>query len=162
MTSPPIVIRDATPDDFETVVVLELEIFGRSAWSPQSVDAEFAGLGSSRALVLAEMAGDAVGYAVLRYVDEVADLQRVAVRHTHRRRGIGEQLVTRLLERACGLACERALLDVAATNQAAVGLYAALGFVEIARRKRYYPGDVDALVMELLLSDGAAREERSP
>lgn len=41
------------------------------------------------------------------------------------------------------------LLEVAADNGAALGLYASLGFATINRRARYYTGGVDALVMEL-------------
>lgn len=146
-----VVIRSAEADDFETVVVLELEVFGRSAWSPQVVDAEFAELGSSRFIALAESGREVGGYGVLMYVGESADISRIAVRHSNRRRGVATRLLDRLLDEAARRGCERALLEVAADNEAALGLYAAGGFVEIARRPRYYRGDVDAVVMELQL-----------
>ena len=41
------------------------------------------------------------------------------------------------------------LLEVAATNDAALRLYAAEGFTEIDRRRRYYRDGADAVVMRL-------------
>jgi ribosomal-protein-alanine N-acetyltransferase len=41
------------------------------------------------------------------------------------------------------------MLEVADTNEPALGFYAASGFAEIARRRNYYGGSVDAVVMEL-------------
>ncbi|MBA2444507.1 MAG: GNAT family N-acetyltransferase [Nocardioidaceae bacterium] len=150
-TSGLVTIRPAAANDFDVVVVLELEIFGRAAWSPQIVDAEFAALGSSRFIAVAEAGGRLVGYGVVSYVDEVADIQRLAVRTTHRGRGVATGLLDRLLAEAVRLGCECALLEVAADNRAALRVYGARGFAEIAQRSRYYPGDVDALVMELTL-----------
>lgn len=152
-------IRPAVDSDFDAVVVLELETFGRAAWSPQVVDGEFAALRSSRFIAVAEAGGEIVGYGVLSYVGELADIQRVAVKLPHRERGVATQLLDSLLAEAARLGCERALLEVAADNQAASGLYAARGFTEIARRPRYYPGDVDALVLELTLTSSAASDE---
>jgi len=146
------IVRPAVDNDFDAVVVLELETFGRAAWSPQVVDAEFAALGSSRFIAVALVGGEVIGYGVLSYVGEVADIQRVAVKPRQRRRGMATVLLDRLLAEAARLGCERALLEVAADNTAALRLYVARGFAEIARRPRYYPGDVDALVMERTLS----------
>lgn len=154
-----ILTRSATNADFDSIVVLELEVFGRAAWSPQTVDAEFAALGSSRFIAVAEVEGQVIGYGVLLYVGDLADIQRVAVKLSSRRRGIATQLLTALLAEAARLGCARALLEVAADNSAASRLYAAQGFTEIARRPRYYPGDVDALVLELTLPGTTASGE---
>jgi ribosomal protein S18 acetylase RimI-like enzyme len=45
------------------------------------------------------------------------------------------------------------LLEVAADNPAAIGLYEAHGFATISTRTAYYPGRVDALVMELTIEE---------
>ena len=51
--------------------------------------------------------------------------------------------------------CEALLLEVRADNDAARNLYERNGFEVISVRRRYYqPGDVDALVMRRLLTDG--------
>lgn len=149
-------VRVGTADDLDVVVVLELEVFASAAWSPRLVEEELAGLGDTRQLWIAEVPGEGgrprpVGYAVGRYVGGVADLQRVAVLPSRRRGGIGGVLVDAVIAGADDRSCRRVLLDVAADNEAAVGLYEERGFRPIDRRPHYYPGDVDAVVMELAL-----------
>jgi ribosomal-protein-alanine N-acetyltransferase len=156
-----ITIREASRDDIDTVVVLELEVFSARAWSPRSVEDEFAGLGGSRRIWIAEAARNdgslrPVGYAAGRYVDDVADLQRVAVLPSARRHGIGARLTDQVVAAARAHGCERVLLEVAADNTAAIALYDRLEFREIDRRPRYYPGDVDALIMQRSATDGGA------
>lgn len=149
-----VLLRAASADDFEAVVVLELEIFGRDAWSPRALDAEFTGLGSTRSIAVAESAGQVCGYGVLMFAGDeagVADVLRVAVRASHRGHGIATQLLDRLLDEADRRRCGRVLLEVAADNESALALYAAMGFAEIARRPRYYRSEIDAVIMELSL-----------
>jgi ribosomal-protein-alanine N-acetyltransferase len=45
-------------------------------------------------------------------------------------------------------------LEVAADNAAARSLYAAAEFVEVGRRRRYYAGGADALVLRRKLGQG--------
>ena len=49
-------------------------------------------------------------------------------------------------------ALHRCLIDVAADNSTAIAFYARQGFVEIARRRKYYAHGADAIVMEKILS----------
>ena len=54
-------------------------------------------------------------------------------------------------------------LEVRADNPVAEALYASEGFVEIARRPRYYqPDDIDAVVMKLDLAAWAAAQASAP
>ncbi|MEP6665137.1 MAG: GNAT family N-acetyltransferase [Nocardioidaceae bacterium] len=145
-------IRVARRFDLDALVALEFELFGASAWSPRSVEGEFDAVGESRFIVVAEDVGAGgetavVGYAIGAYVAGVGDAQRVAVTPGHRRRGLATRLLGELLVEAERRACERVLLEVAAANAAAVALYARAGFKAVDRRPRYYPGEVDALVM---------------
>ncbi len=146
-------IRPAGNADLDCVVVLELEVFGPQAWSPRAVEEEFLGLGDTRQIWLAEQLDDdgrtvPVGYAVGRYVDGVADLQRVAVLRSRRRHGIGGRLVDQVVDVARERRCARVLLEVAADNQPALTLYLDSGFSEVDRRARYYPGGVDAVILQ--------------
>ncbi len=83
---------------------------------------------------------------------DVADLDRIAVLPFARRRGLAGELLEQLIEAAGGHGAERMLLEVAADNEAAIGLYESYGFTTISTRKGYYPGGVDALIMELRAS----------
>jgi ribosomal-protein-alanine N-acetyltransferase len=66
-----------------------------------------------------------------------------------RGRGLARGLLVELVDLARDLDAERMLLEVAADNAAAIGLYETHGFETIATRRRYYAGWIDALVMQL-------------
>ena len=132
-------LRAATADDVEGVLVLEESIFGPEAWSRASVLEELAG---PRRTAVVACAPDVVGYAVTAAVGDVVDLHRIAVHPSWRRNGVAHDLLAAV--RAPG----RMLLEVSADNAAGMAFYAAEGFVEIARRGRYYRDGSDAVVME--------------
>lgn len=93
---------------------------------------------------------EVVGYAGEWLVVDEAHVTTVAVAPHHRRKGIGHALTVELLKTAKerGMACST--LEVRAGNEPAIELYKALGYVETARRKAYYPDNQeDALVMWL-------------
>lgn len=146
-----VAVRRACRDDLDAVVAVEQAAFGVTAWSRHQVAEEFADAGGTGLIVVAE--GSAmepptiVGYAVGRYVGDVADVSRVAVLSTHRRTGVGGHLLAAIVAEADVRGCARVLLEVQADNSSAVAMYAADGFRVIDRRSRYYPDDRDALVM---------------
>ncbi len=134
-------LRPATDDDVPAVHALEVVLFGADAWSETSVREEL--LGERRTAVVA-CDPEVVGYVVTAVAGDVVDLQRVAVRADRRRAGLARRLL-----RAVRPAHVPWLLEVAATNDAALRLYAAEGFTEIDRRRRYYRDGTDAVVMRL-------------
>jgi len=81
-----------------------------------------------------------------------AELESVAVAEGARRGGIGRALCEAVIVWCREEGATEVVLEVRATSAAATALYARLGFVEIARRPRYYrdPED-DAVVMRLAL-----------
>jgi [ribosomal protein S18]-alanine N-acetyltransferase len=133
-----VTVRPATAADVEAVTALDRERFGPDAWTAAQVAEELLGV-HRRAWVAGE---PVLGYAVTRTVGDVTDLQRIAVHRAHRRRGLARELLGAAVDG------RRMLLEVSARNTGAVAFYAAAGFVEIARRGRYYRDGSDALVME--------------
>ena len=140
-------IRPVTRDDAEAIVAIEREAFGDDAWSDDLVDLELAAPG--RVVVAAEQDDALVGYASAAVIADVADLTRIAVRPAARRSGTARALLHSLLELAAERGAERMMLEVADTNEPALGFYVASGFAEITRRRDYYGRGVDAVVMEL-------------
>lgn len=136
-------VRRATADDVPAVLALEHRLFGADAWSERAVHDELTSA-SREALVAEDGEGRIVGYVVLLGNDEVVDLQRIAVEPAHRRRGVAGALLD-----ACDVPpCARMLLEVRADNAPAQSFYRARGFLDIARRRRYYTDGCDAVVME--------------
>jgi ribosomal-protein-alanine acetyltransferase len=154
--SGPFRVRPAQADDVAAITELEHEAFGTDAWSEVAVADELAAPG--RHLVVAHADDALVGYAVVRVVDEVADLQRVAVADAARRGGVATRLVQELLARAVASGVRRVLLEVSEGNRAALAFYAVLGFAEIDRRPAYYRDGSDALVLQLVSDRPAGGE----
>ena len=134
-------IRPATAADQPAVEALDAACFPKDAWSTSSWAEEFTR--SDRRIFVADN-GELAGYVVLLVPprdDEPVDLLRIAVEPAYRRTGVAKEL----LEAALG--ARTVLLEVAAGNEAALGLYTAFGFEQISRRRGYYAGGEDAIIM---------------
>ena len=140
-------IRPVTRGDADAIVAIEREAFGDDAWSEALVDLELTAPG--RVVVAVEQDDALVGYASAAVIADVVDLTRIAVRPAALRSGMARALLGSLLELAAERGAERMMLEVADTNEPALGFYVASGFAEIARRRDYYGRGVDAVVMEL-------------
>lgn len=111
--------------------------------------ASFAGfLADPLAFLLIE--GDA-GFLLGRAVAGEAELLTIAVSPESRRRGLGRKLMARFLYQARLRGAERAFLEVAADNPAAIALYESSGFRKAGVRRGYYHAPdgrrIDALVL---------------
>jgi ribosomal-protein-alanine N-acetyltransferase len=137
--------RPATPDDLPAIAALDAECFG-NPWTREVYDQELSR--PFARLRLLEHAGLVVGLSCAWIVADEAHLLRIATLARARRRGVGRMLLRAVLDEACAAGCLHVLLEVAACNAPAVGLYQAFGFRPIGRRKGYYahPPD-DAMVM---------------
>jgi len=81
---------------------------------------------------------------------DFAEIMTVEVDPAAQGQGLGRILMDKLVEVADQAGLSRVLLEVADNNDAAIGLYQAMGFAVIGRRQGYYqPSGQDALVMEL-------------
>lgn len=141
--------RAATVEDVAAVTALERACFDEP-WGPDSVATE---LGAADRIVRVAGTPDSIcGWSSTSVVGETADLLRVAVDPSVQGQGLGRVLVDDVLRRAAEAGAERVLLEVAEPNAPARALYAATGFREIHRRRRYYAGGADALVLERMLS----------
>src|SRR5690606_16103439 len=108
--------------------------------------------GPHHLVLVARHAAGLVGAAAFSCVADVADLNRVVVDPSHRRRGLAGRLLADGLAWARGRGARRMLLEVRHDNAAALALYAAHGFGRIAERTDYYAPGIHAVVMELPLT----------
>jgi len=95
------------------------------------------------------------GYAIVAYLYDEAHLLNLCVAPAVRREGAGRQLLRHLLAHAAHEGMEQGILEVRASNQAAIDLYQSEGFRVIGQRPGYYPapeGREDAIVMTFDLS----------
>ena len=153
-------LRTATADDLAAIMDLERTSFPTDAWSEAMMREELVSP-HGRYLVDVE-AGRLLGYGGVRAVAGAADadIQTIAIAEASRGRGRGRALLRALLQAARERGAREVFLEVRADNPTAAALYASEGFVEIARRPRYYqPDDVDAIVMKLDLVAWAAAQQ---
>jgi [ribosomal protein S18]-alanine N-acetyltransferase len=89
-----------------------------------------------------------IGFVIARRMADELEILNLAVEAGFRRRGIGSQLLEAALEQARAFGTERALLEVRASNAAAIAFYGHHGFALTGRRRRYYSNPCeDALVL---------------
>jgi [ribosomal protein S18]-alanine N-acetyltransferase len=102
-----------------------------------------------------EIAGAIAGYAVVSIAAGEAHLLNLSVAAAWQRRGYGREMLEFLVKFARDCGAVRMFLEVRPSNAAGLPLYSAAGFVEIGRRRGYYPDGgrpEDAIVMALDLA----------
>ncbi|MGH8495012.1 MAG: ribosomal protein S18-alanine N-acetyltransferase [Gammaproteobacteria bacterium] len=120
-----------------------------------------------RCRVLRDPAG-IVAYGIVSTEAREAHILNLCVREALRRCGYGRRMLAHLLDLAIAAGARRVWLEVRRSNEAAVGLYSAAGFVEVGVRRDYYRSvdrahgasrgvREDALVLALGLDDGEPR-----
>lgn len=87
------------------------------------------------------------GFLLARVAADEAEILTLAVAPPARRQGVGGALLAAALVHALAAGAATMFLEVSVANTAARALYAAAGFAESGRRRRYYADGSDALVL---------------
>jgi ribosomal-protein-alanine N-acetyltransferase len=159
-----VVIDAMVPADLDAAVTIDLAAFrpsehGMASEDPRTVREQQLRDELARAYSHVRVArGDGavvVGYSLFWHVVDEIHLLNVAVAPHARRRGIGRILMDDLLAYARANEASKVLLEVRASNVAAIGLYERLGFERFNVREQYYADGEDAVEMWLLLGPSA-------
>lgn len=129
----------------DDVHALEQQLFVADAWSLEQFWSELAQ--PSRRYVVACDDARVIGYAGTSCLPPDADIQTVAVADDQRGQGVARAMLEHLLADVDARGATHTMLEVREGNDAAIALYARLGFVEISRRPRYYADGADAVIM---------------
>ena len=147
-----VTLRSMNGADIPAVHVLERRLFPVDAWPLQMFHDELA-QAETRHYLVAEVAGEIVGYAGLMCIEPIADVQTIAVVPEYEGRGIGSALLRELISEGRRRGAADLLLEVRADNPRAQQLYRRFGFEQIHVRRKYYRDGVDALIMRLELAN---------
>lgn len=91
-----------------------------------------------------------VGFIGCWIIADEVHISTLAVHPDHRRQGVGERLLLKMLDWALSKGVETASLEVRVSNRAAIGLYQKHGFSIEGRNAGYYrDNNEDALLMIL-------------
>ena len=140
------ILRDMTEADLGGVLKIEHEVHAYPWTLGNFNDA----LRSKYLCMVYESDGSIMGYAVLMLAIDEAELLDIAVDSKHQRQGLGRQLLEEMMALARRRDMVRMVLEVRASNGAAIGLYRKAGFTDIGLRRSYYPaqnGREDAILM---------------
>ncbi len=98
--------------------------------------------------LIAEEGGSVSGYGCAASAADEAEILNLAVDKEKRRRGIGRELLTRLVKAVTDRGARRVYLEVRESNAGARALYTSFGFAEVGVRRNYYrlPAE-DAILM---------------
>jgi ribosomal-protein-alanine N-acetyltransferase len=119
-------------------------------WTPGRVEAS---LRSEIALVVVARTADRLaGFAIMRYGDDDAHLDLLAVDPRDRGRGLGRRLVEWLEKPALVAGIGSVFLEVRESNRGAQAFYERLGYRTLGRIAGYYQGRESALRMGRTLS----------
>lgn len=138
-------IKPLTEEYVDQVCVLEEEAFSMP-WHKESFLEMIA---NENACYLVALVGEeVVASCGLRHIVGEGEITNVVTKNTMRGKGIGRQILLRLLEEGAQLGAEAFTLEVRVSNAPAIHLYESLGFVSEGVRKNFYEEPTeDALIM---------------
>ncbi len=130
-------IRTATADDYPAIAGLQAAAFA-DRWSEDAVRGIATLHGVIALLAERESDGTPLGYLLGQVVTDEAEVHSLAVAEAARRQGIGRRLLAGFEAMAAALGAVSVVLEVAADDPVATGLYESAGYAVIARRPGYY------------------------
>ncbi len=156
MTTPPSVFIPIAEAGAEAVAALMQQAFDPrfgEAWSAAQM-ADILKLDGVWGEVLVDPAdGLPAAFTLCRFAADEAELLLIAVTPKKRSGGIGRMMTVRAAQAARAHGAHAMYLEVRDGNAAALGLYAALRFVQVGRRRNYYRGGdgeyFDAITMRM-------------
>jgi len=143
------VTRENFPDFQDAVLSIEKRAF-RSPWDAKSFSIE---VDRSVSHLWVLRIDDAVaGYVCFWIFADEVHLLNVAVHEKYRRMGMGQRLLSKMINAGMDRGAKTAWLEVRPSNAAASALYTQIGFREVGRRRQYYTDTgEDAIMMSLRL-----------
>jgi ribosomal-protein-alanine acetyltransferase len=146
-------VRVAGPDDLAQVLALDRAAEGAAHW----LEAEYAAAINTQAtppriIFVTQEDEHLIGFACVKFVAGIAEIENISVDAQVRRQGIGRALVDAAAAWSSDLGAQSLQLEVRAGNTSALGLYAAMGFVIAGRRAAYYSSPAeDAVLLDLAI-----------
>ena len=139
-----IIIRKMQPEDLAEVCKIEKDNFSLP-WSEKSF---WESMEREDTVFLVALEDEKVaGYIGCYCIAGAGEITNVAVKASHRRKGIGGKLLQKLYEKGAALDTQEYFLEVRESNEAAIGLYLRQGFVKEGIRKNFYEKPVENAVI---------------
>ncbi|RYZ95200.1 MAG: ribosomal-protein-alanine N-acetyltransferase, partial [Proteobacteria bacterium] len=143
----PYSVRPAAEEDLFQVVDIEARS-NRPAWAIEAFRAEL-NKPHAHFWVVTDNETDSqvLAYAVFALPADQAHVQTVAVRPDHRRQGLAQHLLRKVISFAMKNEADSLILELRKGNEAAMKLYQSVGFDVIRTQDSFYPDGEGAYVM---------------
>jgi len=146
----PVAIRSATSNDVPAILAIERQAHSAAHWTAE----QYNKLLASGVVLVAEQAaeegGELCGFVCAKAVANEWEIENVVVAGEFLRRGIADELLRKLIQRAQNEAASAILLEVRESNGPARRLYEKRGFREVGRRRSYYSDPVEDAILYAL------------
>ena len=153
MISSELSLKLARPADARTIANMSRDLieYGlRWRWTAKRVEASIRAIDVN--VLVARIDDRIIGFGIMRYGDDDAHLDLLAVAPAYRRLGVGRQLLEWLEKCAVVAATFRVALEVRASNDGAQRFYERMGYRALVQIPGYYQGTEAALRMSRDLS----------
>jgi ribosomal-protein-alanine N-acetyltransferase len=151
VTAPAYTLRDAGSDDLAALALLHARCFADAPWDRAAL-ARLVALPVLRARLAEGGRRSPLGFQLSLIVAGEAEILTLCVDPALRRQGLGRVLLRDLYAEAAAASATRLVLEVAADNQPALGLYESEGFARIGRRPFYYRRGTEPAVDAVMLA----------
>jgi len=142
----PVAIRSAALNDVPAILAIERQAPSAAHWTAE----QYKNLLGSGVVLVAEEAGSLCGFVCAKAIAGEWEIENVVVSAGFRRRGIADELLRELIQRALNEAASAILLEVRESNLPARGLYEKHGFRAVGRRQAYYSDPVEDAILYAL------------
>jgi [ribosomal protein S18]-alanine N-acetyltransferase len=149
-------IRDAAPDDLDSIMEIESRSFPKP-WSREQFLSEMS-VPFSKVWVMTDDETDQIvsSYLCFRMQAEACSVLTIAVALEFRGQGHAEKLLRKMVAWVVREEYPQIVLEVRASNRSAQSLYEKLGFKKNSSRPSFYSDGEDALIYVLKTSDAPA------
>lgn len=146
-----VIIKKMDEEDIDGVVAIEKESFV-TPWSKEALSME---LKNNMAMyIVARYDGKVVGYGGFWTIIDEAHITNIAVKKDFRGNGIGETILSSLIQICRVKGIKSMTLEVRKSNESAKNLYKKLNFKEVGIRPKYYSdNNEDAIIMWLTIQE---------
>jgi [ribosomal protein S18]-alanine N-acetyltransferase len=131
-------VRPATLDDIRILMSIEKDSPTAAHWQESQYRAALTPGAAPERVSLVIEEPPVQGFVVAQVLGDEWEIENVVVAADARRRGLGTELVSSLLEQARARGARSIFLEVRESNAAARRLYTKSGFMPAGRRKGYY------------------------
>jgi len=145
----PVAIRSAALNDVPAILAIEQRALGAAHWTAE----QYYKLVGSGVVLVAEETGRLCGFICAKAAAGEWEIENVVVAAGVLRRGIANELLRNLIQRAAGETASAILLEVRESNLPARRLYEKHGFREVGRRRLYYRDPMEDAILYALRFD---------